>query len=474
MARASASRYRVTFMVLAVAVSSYSVQQSLFIPVLPTIQSEFHTDQASVTWVVTAYLVSAAVATPILGRLGDRAGKQRILVSGLAAMALGSFLAGFATHIGVLIVARVIQGAGGAVVPLTFGIIRDEFPPDRVVSRVSFATSLSAIGAAAGIVLGGPIVSLLGFHWLFWLPGIVSSAAAVAARLLVPESPVRRPGRVSALPALLLSGWLICLLLALSEGGDHGWTSEGIVGMLAGAALLALAWVVVEHRAESPLIDMAMMRMPAVWSVNLIALTTGFCMFATNAFVPQLVQAPRSTGYGFGVSMTEAGLMQLPYPVGMFAVIVVSGALVRRFGAKAVIMGGSLASGSGVLLIALLHAAKWQIYLGNTLLGLGVGIVFICLSTLTVFSVPPDQTGVASGMMTNIRVIGGSIGTAVTASIVTAAVAPGQIAPETGYVHAFATLGAGFILTAVLTLAIPRTPYAGHVDAPAPAPSEVA
>ncbi len=243
-----------------------------------------------------------------------------------------------------------------------------------------------------------------------------------------------------------------------------------IVGMLAGAALLALAWVVVEHRAESPLIDMAMMRMPAVWSVNLIALTTGFCMFATNAFVPQLVQAPRSTGYGFGVSMTEAGLMQLPYPVGMFAVIVVSGALVRRFGAKAVIMGGSLASGSGVLLIALLHAAKWQIYLGNTLLGLGVGIVFICLSTLTVFSVPPDQTGVASGMMTNIRVIGGSIGTAVTASIVTAAVAPGQIAPETGYVHAFATLGAGFILTAVLTLAIPRTPYAGHVDAPAPAP----
>ena len=126
------SNYKLTFAVLLLGTAAYALLQSLVLPVLPTIQHSLHTSQSTVTWVLTAYLLSASIATPILGRLGDIAGKERMLVATLSALALGSVLAGLSNSIGLLIVARTIQGIGGAVLPLAFGIIRDEFPPERV------------------------------------------------------------------------------------------------------------------------------------------------------------------------------------------------------------------------------------------------------------------------------------------------------------------------------------------------------
>ena len=126
--------YRLTFLVLCVGVASFSLLQSMVNPVLPTIQAALDTDQATVTWVLTAYLVSASIFTPIIGRVGDKVGKERMLVVALAALAAGSLLAAVASSIGVLIAARVIQGVGGGVLPLTFGIIRDEFPRDKVAA----------------------------------------------------------------------------------------------------------------------------------------------------------------------------------------------------------------------------------------------------------------------------------------------------------------------------------------------------
>ena len=233
---------------------SFTLLQSLLTPVLARIQTELDTDQTPLTWVLTGYLLSAAVAPPILGRVGDRVGKQRMLVVALITVALGCFLAAVATHVGLLIFARVVQGLGGGIMPLTFGIVRDEFPPEKVAARVGFVASLSAIGAAAGMVLAGPIIDVLGYHWLFWLPGIVSAVAAVAAIVFIPESPVRKPGRISLLSAVLLSGWLVCLLLALSQGGKWGWTSPEIVGLFAGTVVIGASWVLAERRTSSSLI----------------------------------------------------------------------------------------------------------------------------------------------------------------------------------------------------------------------------
>jgi EmrB/QacA subfamily drug resistance transporter len=449
------THYWLTFAVLAVAVSSYSLMQSLTIPVLSEIERELNTDQNTVTWVLTAYLLSASVFTPIMGRLGDAFGKERLLVYSLVALAAGSLLAALAGSIGVLIVARILQGVGGGVLPLAFGIIRDEFPHHKVGGAVSVVSSLLAVGFGAGIVLAGPIVSGLGYHWLFWLPFIVTSIAAVASIIFVPESPVRTPGRIPVLPAVLLSSWLVALLLALSEAPKWGWGSGRTIGLLVLAAVLVVAWIRVEQGAAVPLIDMHMMRLPGVWTTNLVALLVGIGMYASFGFIPQFNQTPSANGYGFGSSVTESGLLMLPSAVATFLTGLVAASIARRVGPKAVVVFGSALGAGGMFMLAYLHDTKTQIAVANGITGVGIGLAFACLAGLIVGAVPPEQTGVASGMNANIRTIGGSVGTAVMASIVTAHFLPSGFPKEIGYTAGFAVLGGALLLAAFAGLAIP-------------------
>ena len=445
----------VTFAVLALGVAAFALLQSLVIPVLTTVQHELHTTQSTVTWVLTAYLLSASVMTPILGRVGDMAGKKRIFVATLVALAIGSFLAAVAPSIGVMIAARVIQGFAGGMLPVAFGIIRDEFPPHRVAGAVGTIAALTAVGAGLGIVLAGPIVSALDYHWLFWLPLILTVIAAVSAILFVPESPVRAPGRISVLPAVLLSGWLVALLIALSEAPSWGWRSGKTLGLIAAAVVLLAGWLTAEFTAATPLIDMKMMRRTAVWTNNLVALLIGIGMYATFAFLPEFVQTPKVAGYGFGASITQSGLMLLPSAITMFVVGIFAGRLAARVGGKVLVITGCLIGAGAMAILAFAHQYEWQIYLSNALMGVGFGLVFSAMSALIVAAVPRSQTGVASGMNANIRTIGGSIGSAVMASIVTSQLMPSGLPKEAGYTTGFAVMTGGLILAAAAALLIP-------------------
>jgi EmrB/QacA subfamily drug resistance transporter len=458
------SHYQVTFAVLAVSIAAFALLQSLVTPVLAEIQSDLHTTQTTVTWVLTAYLLSASVFTPIIGRIGDKVGKERMLVIALIALTIGSLIAALATSIGPMIVARVIQGVGGGVLPLAFGIIRDEFPEKKIPGAVGFLASLAAVGAGVGLVLAGPIVSAFNYHWLFWFPMIITAAAAVAAEIFIPESPIRTPGKISVLPAVLLSAWLVALLLALSEGESWGWTSGRVIGLIVAAVVLAVAWVMVEQRSASPLIDMTMMRLPAVWTTNLVALLVGFGMYASFGFLPQFSQTPTSAGYGFGASITESGLILLPSSITMFAVGMFSTGFARRIGPRAVVVVGCLIVACAMGIIAFAHEEKWEIYVANAVMGVGVGLVFACLSNLIVAAVPPEQTGVASGMNANIRTIGGSIGAAVMASIVTAKLLPSGLPKESGYTNGFAALMIAMLVAAAVALIIPKVTRAEIED----------
>jgi EmrB/QacA subfamily drug resistance transporter len=467
------AHHQVTFAVLALGVAAFALLQSLVIPVLTTVQHELHTSQGTATWVLTAYLLSASIMTPILGRIGDMTGKKRVFVATLIALAAGSLLAAVASSIGVLIVARVIQGIGGGMVPVAFGIIRDEFPARKVTGAVGILASLTAVGAGLGIVLAGPIVNLLGYHWLFWLPMILTVVAAVSAVLFVPESPVRTPGRISWLPALLLSGWLVALLIALSQAPVWGWGSGPVIGLLAGAVLLAAGWVISELRAATPLIDMKMMRQTAVWTLNLVALLIGVGMYATFAFLPEFVQTPAAAGYGFGASITRSGLMLLPSAITMFGVGMFAGRLAARLGGKVLVVAGCLIGSVAMAILAFAHQQQWEIYLSNAIMGVGFGLAFAAMSALVVAAVPHSQTGVASGMNANIRTIGGSIGAAVMASIVTSSLGPSGLPKEAGYTIGFAAMAGGLVLAALAGLLIPSAqrlrPSVGEPD-----PSEIA
>jgi len=447
--------YRVTFAVLLLGVAAYALLQSLVIPVLPTIQHSLHTSQDAVTWVLTAYLLSASIFTPILGRVGDMIGKERVFVATLCALGAGSLLAGLAHSIALMIVARAIQGVGGGVLPLAFGIIRDEFPRDKVGGAVGIAAALTAVGGGLGIVLAGPIVDSLNYHWLFWIPMIMVLVAAIAAHLVIPESPNRSRGKIAWGAALLLSAWLVTLLIAVSEGPAWGWRSSSVLGLLVSAVVLALAWMRVELRSPVPLIDMHMMRIPAVWTTNLVALLFGVGMYAAFAFLPEFVQTPRSAGYGFGASVTKSGLFLLPMAVVMFVAGIVSGRLSTRIGSKRVLcIGASVGIVPFIILVAA-SQDQWVIYLAMAILGSGFGLAFSAMSSLIVAAVPAGQTGVASGMNANIRTIGGSIGAAVMASIVTSSARPGGLPKLSGYTHGFTMLAAATLLAALAAFLVP-------------------
>jgi len=457
--------YRVTFLVLCVGVSSFSLLQSMVNPVLPTIEAALDTDQATVTWVLTAYLVSASVFTPIIGRIGDKVGKERMLVFALSALSAGSLLAAVAPTIEILILARVIQGIGGGVLPLTFGIIRDEFPRDKVAGAVGTSAALLAVGGGIGLVLAGPLVEALSYHWLFWLPMIMTLIAAIAAFVFVPESPERTPGRINVRSAFLLSGWLVALLLAVSQGHSWGWGSARVIALFVVAAVLLPVWVLAEARSEQPLVDMQMMRIPTVWTVNLVALLFGMGMYSMFAFLPQFLQTPETTGYGFGLSVTESGLLLLPQTAATFVAGVFSGRLAARYGSKVVLVAGATLTALGTLGLTVLHGTVWAVVVETTVLGLAFGLAFAAMSNLVVDAVPQSQTGVASGMNANIRTVGGALGGAVVASVVTSNLRVDGFPVEAGYTNGFAVLVVTSALAALVAVFVPVVRAVTHVVA---------
>lgn len=463
--RTSGVGSRTTITVLAVGVGAFGLLQSLIVPVLTEVQDRFDTDQATVTWVLTSYLLSAAVATPLIGRVGDAVGKQKMLVVTLSLLAVGSAMAALAPTIEWMIVARVVQGLGGGVLPLSFGIIRDEVPAERSGTAVGIVASLVSAAFGTGIVLAGPIVDGLGYTWLFWLPAIATTLAAVATVLLVPESPVRMPGRISLLPAVLLSSWLVALLLGVSEGNDRGWTSPVIVGFFAAAVLLLVGWVVSERHSAVPLIDVELMRRRGVWTANAVAFVAGIGTFASLGFLPQMLQTPTSSGYGFGDTISQSGWVLLPSSAMAFVMGFVAPRLVRAFTARRVICFGAFVNSLAFGGVALMHGETWHISLLMVLQGLGLGCIVSSIAGVVLNSVPPHQSGVANGMNANIRLIGGSIGSATMGGIITARIGPGGFPLEVGYRDGFLVLSAAALVAAGVALLIPRVP--GHVTAEA-------
>ena len=456
--------YQLTFVVLGAGVSTYSLLSSLLFPMLATFARVLHSSQTDVTWMFTAFLLSSSISTPILGRLGDMTGKKRMFVLGLISMGIGTLLGAFATSLGVMIVARVLQGTAGGLLPLAFGIARDEFPPEKVAGTVSALAALVAVGGGAGVALAGPIDNAFGYRWLFWFPLIITIMAALAAYLVVPESRKRIPGRISWTAAFLLSGWLVALLIGISRAPTWGWGSGRVLGLIALAAVGCVGWIVAETRARTPLIDMQMMRIRAVWTSNLVALLFGIGIYSVIAFVPGFVETPRSTSYGFGSSITEAGAILLPMTLGMLFFGLVAGPLGARCGSRNVVVGGSALSAFSLLALALKHGAVGTVLVEMSAVGAGFGFAFSGLANLVVAAVPPTQTGVASGMNANIRTIGGSIGTAFVATIITAGVTHG-FPKASGYTNGFLTLAIALGLATLAALLIPnprRDPRTGR------------
>lgn len=460
---------RSTFAAVAVSFAAVASLQSLLIPVLAVIGTDLGADGLGATWVLTIWLITAAVATPLLGRAGDLVGRRRMFLIALSAVAIGSIVAAIAPNLAILLFARVLQGLGGAVFPLGFGIVRDAFPAARVPGTIGALSAIMAVGSGLGTVIAGPASELVTWRGLFVLPIVLTLTAIVLTARGMKET-VKQPGiRLNGLAAVLLSSWLVTLLLPLSSGNTWGWTSPLTVGLLVLAALLLALWTVVELRSRNPLVDMRMMRLPAVWSTNLTALLTGAAMFGIWAFLPRLAETPAASGYGIGASVSAAGLIMLPMLVTMASVGFVAGPLARviPFGAQLTI--GALLSAGASLSIAAFHDNAVQLAIAAGLLGLGTGLVTSSTPNLIVRSVPAHQTGIATGMNANIRTIGGALGTTIFSAVIASGTTSGA-ATEAGFVAAF-VVGAALATAGAIVPVIgrPRSGRQSTVAEPLPA-----
>jgi MFS family permease len=457
-------RTRLTLALLTSAGVSLALMQTLVIPALPFFGREFGASASWTAWIVTGFLLSSSVLTPIIGRLGDAHGKKRVLVASLVVFGLASLGAAAAWDLPSLVAFRIVQGVGAAVFPLAFGIIRDEFPPERVGFAIGTVSSAFGLGGGVGLVLGGLMLEHLSWHWLFVVGGVPSLAAAALIWRCVPESPVRTRAQADWPGAAVLSLALIALLVALSEGANWGWASAQVGGLVAASAALLVLWVRVERRAADPLIDLRTLARRGMAATNATTFLVGFAMTGFFVAVPALVQSPEA---GFGASPVEAGLLLLPFSVAMMIGGPAGGALLGRAGRLAVLRGGLAAAALAVALMAVAHDDAVLLCAWLALLGAGAAFALAAIGALVIDHSRPSETGVAGGMNSIMRTVGGSFGGQIAATLLTASAASGGLPSGHGFTQALAVTAAAAALGRVPPLLLARAPALGPAVAPA-------
>jgi EmrB/QacA subfamily drug resistance transporter len=456
MAENSHRRVRPTLIlaVLSLAGLAYAVLSSAVIPALPSFQRSLHTTETGATWLLTGFLVSASVGTAIIGRLGDMYGKERLLLWTLLVLAVGTLVAALSQSLALLIVGRVVQGVGGGIFPLAFSIARDEFPRDKVAGSIGLMSSILGVGGGCGLVVGALIDEHLGWHWLFWIPLVFTLLAAFFTWRYIPESPVRAPGKVNWGAATLMSLGICAVLIAIAQTTVWGWGAIRTLALFACGLVLCLAWVAVEVRSSEPLVDMAMMRIRGVWTTNLAAFLLGAGMYSSFILLPQFAQLPKSTGFGFGASAVTSSLYLLPSAFTMGFLGAVAGRIAKRFGSRSALVAGSAVTAASFGFASLAHSHPYDMLIMATLLGIGIGLAFAALGNLIVQAVRPTQTGVASGMNTVMRTLGGALGGQLAATFIESNTAH-HLPTVTGFVDSYLMATAFLAVCVVAALLVP-------------------
>ncbi|QMU77577.1 MFS transporter [Streptacidiphilus sp. PB12-B1b] len=448
---------------LGLAAMVVSMAQTQVIPILSLLGSDLHAGSAGVSWVTTATLLSAAVFTPLLGRVGDLHGKKRTLVAVLVVMVLGSVLAAATTSLGILIVARVLQGSATAIFPLGLSIIRDEVPQEKLHGAMALVSSTLAFGSGLSLVVTGLLTqgSHPNYHSVFWFSTAISVLALAAVALVVPDGGHRVGGRIDFLGASTLAVFLVLLLLGISQGHTWGWSSGRIIGCFAGSVVMAAVWVLVELKVANPLVDMRMFVHRQVAFTNVAGLFVGFASFTSFIGISYLVQMPqRIAGYGFTSSVLRASVEYL-LPSSLVALIAapIGGILVRRIGARHTLAAGSLVGVAGFAWLAWGHGHPADVIIAGMLAGIAIAFGYASMPALIASSVPVEQTGIANGINSISRSVGSSIASAVVTSLLASKLIPGlpagipPLPQESQFTLSFAIAAGALLLTVAVALA---------------------
>ncbi|MGR6915910.1 MFS transporter [[Actinomadura] parvosata] len=395
--------------VLAFGVAVGTLQMTVVVPLLPGLEQRLGAPPTTVSWALTAGLLSGAVSIPLLSRLGDMYGRRLVSLAALALLVAGSALGAVSDTLAPLIAGRVLQGAAAPLLPLAMGLVRDLVPAHRLPSAIGVLSATIGVGSGGGMILAG---LLDGDHRaVFWaLTGLGALSFALVAAV-VRETPVRGAGRPDLAGAGLVTVWLVCLLLAVSKGAAWGWSSPRTLGLLAAAVAVAGVWVVTARRTAEPLIELPMLLHRRTVGATVASFLLGFALFAAITTVSAVAQG------ALGASVLQVGLYLLPTTVLMLAVSVLAGPLMRRFTASALVAAGSAPVTAAALWLAVSRSSGTDLYGAATVLGLGVGLGYAALGTMAVEHVEPTRTASAGGINALVRIVGSSVAGAVGAAV---------------------------------------------------------
>ncbi|GII57082.1 MFS transporter [Planotetraspora thailandica] len=444
--------------VLAAAGITVSVMQTLVVPLIPDLPRLLHASAADATWAITATLLGGAVATPVVGRLGDLYGKRRLLLISTALLVVGSLVCAPANTLAPMVVGRTLQGFGMGVIPLGISIMRDVMPPERLGSSMAIMSSSLGVGGALGLPASAAVAEKASWHTLFWGSGALGIIAGLLVLAFIPESPVRARGRFDVVGALGLSAGLVCFLLPISKGSDWGWGSATTLGLFAASVVILLLWGVWESRQGAPLVDLRTSVRRPILMTNLASIVVGFAMYAMSLVTPQLLQLPEVTGYGLGQSMLAAGLWMAPAGLVMMAVSPVAARLSAARGPKVSLLTGALVIAAGYALALGLMGSTWGVLIFAAVVSGGVGFAYAAMPALIMGAAPPSESAAANGLNSLMRAIGTSTASAVMGVVLahmTVGLGPVTVPSEAGFRADFIIGACVALLAALVVLAIP-------------------
>jgi EmrB/QacA subfamily drug resistance transporter len=398
--------------VLAFAGIVVSLMQTLVIPIVPELPKYLHASASNTAWAVTATLLAAAVATPVVGRLGDMFGKRRMLMVSTVLLVSGSIVCALSESLVPMVIGRTLQGLAAAVVPLGISIMRDVLPAEKLAGSTALMSASLGVGGALGLPSAAFIADNYSWHVLFWTSAALGVVALALVVTIVPESKVRTGGRFDLIGSLGLSAALVSLLLAISKGADWGWTSATTLGLFTAAIAIFLIWGWYELRTGKPLVDLRTLARRQVLFTNLASVAFGFSMFAMSLVLPQLLQLPSQTGYGLGKSMMTVGLVLAPQGLVMMGMAPISAAITKTKGPKITLMLGAVIVAAGYGLNILLMSEVWHLILVSCIIGAGVGFAYGAMPALIMGAVPASETAAANSLNTLMRSMGTSFASA--------------------------------------------------------------
>ncbi|MFM9919838.1 MFS transporter [Lacisediminihabitans sp. H27-G8] len=433
--------------------------QTLVTPIIPRLPDFLDTTTADATWVLTSTLLAAAISTPISGRLGDMYGKRRVVMVLLMLMAGGSIISALSNTLIPMIVGREFQGVGLGVIALGISILRDVIHPRNLGGAVALVSATLGVGGAVGLPVAALIAQNFDYHYLFWLATALAIVAIVLVGSIVPVSTLRAGGRFDFLGAVGFGIGLVGILLAISKGGEWGWTSPTTLGLLIGGVVVLLVWGVVELRTTDALVDLRVAARRPVLLTNLASISVGFAFFITTAALPVLLEAPTSTGVGLGQTLIVSSLCLMPLGLVMFAMSPVAARLSTARGPRTSLILGGLIITVAFAVAIWLHSEIWHVILVSTIVGFGVGFAYSAMPTLIMRVVPPTETAAANGLNSVMRTLGSTIAATVVGLIISShlVISGGTAIPTSEAFRIIFTIGSSVALVgAIVAFFIPR------------------